>query len=160
MLICEGFVKEYKKENGDSYAVEDSEGIRFQYLQAIGFLAASSSVAEPHHFDADPDPIFHFDVDPNPDPSFRRKRLETLKKCSNMISFRTFWLVIGKLMRIRIQLITLMRIRIQLITLMPIRIRIIPFDLMRIRIRNIGIEQFKIYVHIQKCSPLLQLSLI
>jgi hypothetical protein len=41
--------------------------------------------------------------------------------------FHTFWLVICKLMRIRIQiqLITLMRIRIQLITLMRIRIQLI-----------------------------------
>jgi len=26
------------------------------------------SVADPHHFDADPDPAFHFDADPDPDP--------------------------------------------------------------------------------------------
>ncbi len=25
------------------------------------------SVAEPHHFDADPDPAFHFDADTDPD---------------------------------------------------------------------------------------------
>jgi len=30
------------------------------------------SVADPHHFDADPDPAFHFDADPDldPDPAF------------------------------------------------------------------------------------------
>jgi hypothetical protein len=32
------------------------------------------SVADPHHFDANPDsgpdPTFHFDEDPNPDPTF------------------------------------------------------------------------------------------
>jgi len=27
-----------------------------------------ASVADPHHFDADPDPFFHFDADPDPDP--------------------------------------------------------------------------------------------
>jgi len=26
------------------------------------------SVADPHHFDADPDPAFHFDAVPDPDP--------------------------------------------------------------------------------------------
>ena len=31
-----------------------------------------SSVADPHHFDADPDPAFQFDADPDadPDPAF------------------------------------------------------------------------------------------
>jgi hypothetical protein len=28
-----------------------------------------TSVADPHHFDADPDPSCHFDVDPDPDPA-------------------------------------------------------------------------------------------
>jgi hypothetical protein len=51
-----------------------------------------------------------------------------------MLIFLTFWLVICKLMRIRIQLITL--IRIQLTTLMRIRIQILPFNLMRIRNHN------------------------
>jgi hypothetical protein len=34
-----------------------------------------SSVADPHHFDANPDPTFHFDADPDPnaDPSFQIK---------------------------------------------------------------------------------------
>jgi len=34
----------------------------------------AGSVADPHHFDADPDPAFHFDadpdLDPDPDPAF------------------------------------------------------------------------------------------
>jgi hypothetical protein len=32
----------------------------------------SPSVADPHHFDADPDPdpAFHFDANPDPDPTF------------------------------------------------------------------------------------------
>jgi hypothetical protein len=88
------------------------------------------SVADPDpacHFDADPDPAFHFDADPYP--SFLIK-----KKCSNRLILLTFWLVICKLMRIRIQLITL--IRIQLTTLMRIRIQILLFNLMRIRNHN------------------------
>ena len=32
-------------------------------MSAIGV-----SVADPHHFDADPDLAFHFDADPDPDP--------------------------------------------------------------------------------------------
>ncbi len=60
------------------------------------------------HFDADPDPTLHFDADP--DPSFQIKAQNLEKKCSNRLIFHTFWLVICKLMRIRIQLITLMRI--------------------------------------------------
>ncbi len=47
-------------------------------------------------------------------------RIKTLKKCSNELIKHTFWLVICKLMRIRIQLVTLMRIQ------------ILPFKLMRI----------------------------
>ena len=27
-----------------------------------------TSVADPHHCDADPDPAFHFDADPDPEP--------------------------------------------------------------------------------------------
>ncbi len=63
------------------------------------------------HFDADRDPYstFHFDADPHPHPSFQ-KRLRKLKKCLNRFIFHSFWLLICKLMRIRIQLITLMRI--------------------------------------------------
>jgi hypothetical protein len=31
-----------------------------------------ASVADPHHFDADPDPTYHFDMEPDagPDPDF------------------------------------------------------------------------------------------
>jgi len=29
-------------------------------------LLLLASVADPHHFDADPDPAFHFDADPDP----------------------------------------------------------------------------------------------
>ncbi len=61
---------------------------------------------------ADPDPTFHFDTDPDlyPDPSFQIKAQNLEKKCSSRLIFHTFWLVIYKLMRIRIQHITLMRI--------------------------------------------------
>ncbi len=30
------------------------------------FEKPTYSVADPHHFDADPDPAFHFDADPDP----------------------------------------------------------------------------------------------
>ena len=48
-----------------------------------------------------------------------------------MFISNSLWLVICKLMRMRVQFITLMWIRIQRITLK--RIRILPFHLMRIR---------------------------
>jgi hypothetical protein len=95
------------------------------------------------YFDADPDPTFHPDADPDPYPTFHpdadpdpystfhpvwirirvqilasKEGLKPLKKCSNRLIFHTFWLVICKLMRIR------MRIRIQLIIMMRIRILI------------------------------------
>ncbi len=80
------------------------------------------------HFDADPDPAFHFDADPDPDPNFHFdadpdpapsfQKSSALKKCSNRLTFHTFCLVICKLIRIRIQLITLMRIRIHNTVLM------------------------------------------
>ncbi len=53
------------------------------------------------------------------------KALETLKKCSNGLIFHTYWFVIFKLMRIRLQLITFM--------LIWIRIRILPLNLMGAR---------------------------
>ncbi len=34
-------------------------------------LRLHSSVEDPHHLDADPDPTFHFDADPDPYPSFQ-----------------------------------------------------------------------------------------
>jgi hypothetical protein len=95
------------------------------------FHLISTSVVNPDpdpacYFDADPDPTFHFDADPDPAPSFQ------IKKGSNRLTFRTFWLVIcKKLMRIRIQN--------QLVTLM--RIRILPFSLSGIRIRNAVFNQ-------------------
>ncbi len=85
----------------------------------------SDSVADPHNFDADPDPGCHFDVDPvrachfdavanpNPDPTFHfdadpdpsyQIKAQHLKKCLTRLIFNTFWLVICKLMRIRIEL--------------------------------------------------------
>ena len=33
------------------------------------FYVLYFSVADPHHFDADPDPAFHFDADPDLDPT-------------------------------------------------------------------------------------------
>jgi hypothetical protein len=97
------------------------------------------SVADPEadsdttcNSDADPDPACHGDL--------LWCRLK-LWKSAHRLLFHTFWLVICKLMRIRIriQLVTLKRIRIQLITLM--RIRILPFNLMRIRIRSTTLQR-------------------
>jgi hypothetical protein len=75
-----------------------------------------------YHFDADPDPTCHFDADPDPDPTFHfdpdpdpgfQIKAENLEKVlKNRLIFHTFWLVICKWMRIRIQLVTLMRIQI------------------------------------------------
>jgi hypothetical protein len=74
------------------------------------------------HFHADPDLSFHFDADL--DPSFQKG--STLKKCLNRLICHTFWLVICKLMwiRIRIQLIALIQIRILPFNLSPCLIRI------------------------------------
>jgi hypothetical protein len=80
--------------------------------------------ADPHHFDADPDPACpfdadpdpacHFEADPDPDPNFHRRK--TLKSAQIGSYSIYFWLVICKLMRIliQIQLIILTGIRIQL----------------------------------------------
>ncbi len=59
--------------------------------------------------------------DPDPDPSLQIKAQKTLKKCSSRLIFYTFWLVICKLilMRIWIQLITWVRIRIRLLWYLP-----------------------------------------
>jgi len=88
--------------------------------------------------DADPDPACHLD----PDPSF------PLKKCSNRLIFHTFWLVIWKLMRIRIririQLITLMRMQIRILLITLKRIWVLPFNLMRIRIHSTDMDNTKI----------------
>jgi hypothetical protein len=100
-------------------------------MQAYGMDL--DSVADPHHFDADPDLAFHFDPDPDPtfhfdadpDPTLQTKG-STLGEGSNRLIFHSFRLVACKLLRIRIQLFTLMLIR------------ILPFILMRIRIRNTG----------------------
>jgi hypothetical protein len=69
--------------------------------------------------DADPDPTFHLDADPDPDPSFQIKA-QNLEKVLKWLIFQTCWLVICKLMQIRL--------RIQLTTLMRIRIRVFLFD--------------------------------
>ncbi len=65
--------------------------------------------------------LHHVDADPGPAPSFQIKAQTLEKKCSNRLIFQTFWLLICKLMRIRIrfqiQLITVMRIRIQIFIL-------------------------------------------
>jgi hypothetical protein len=46
-------------------------------FRPVGSLLLTSSVADPHHIDmdpdADPDPTFHFDAAPDPDPIFQIK---------------------------------------------------------------------------------------
>jgi len=41
---------------------------KFIYCSVVNFIVPDS-VADPHHFDADPDPAFHFDADPDSDPT-------------------------------------------------------------------------------------------
>jgi hypothetical protein len=55
--------------------------------------------------DADPDPTFRPDADrdPDPDPSFQIKT-QTFEKVLNRLIFHTFWLVICKVMRIRMRI--------------------------------------------------------
>ncbi len=84
-------------------------------LLVLLLICKGDSKSHPHHadddldpachFDADPDPASHFDADADPDPSFPGKSAQ-------IGSHSIHWLVICKLMRIRIQLINLMRIRI------------------------------------------------
>jgi hypothetical protein len=38
-------------------------------LLLIGVVGSSTGIADPDHFDTDPDPAFHFDT--NPDPAFQ-----------------------------------------------------------------------------------------
>jgi hypothetical protein len=105
------------------YIVPACCDLRYFGSPKVWSAVIQTSVADPHHYDAHPntdshpacdfdaDPTFHFDSDPdpNPVPSFQ----------SAQIGFHSFWLVIGKFMRIRMQLIALMRMR----------IRILPFNL-------------------------------
>jgi hypothetical protein len=37
-----------------------------KYRNKTGLRHIMTSVADPHHFDADPNPAFHFDADPDP----------------------------------------------------------------------------------------------
>ncbi len=65
------------------------------YFRVVSFTMAAktsqlsklfSSVADPHHFDADPDPACHLDADPDParhfdlDPSFQIKAQNLVEK--------------------------------------------------------------------------------
>ncbi len=120
-------------------AVKNMQTSNFPFCTPLnnwGFQDPDTIVADPHQFDADADPACHFDAvpdpadhvdaDPDPDPSFHfdvyryvpdpdpsfTYRLKTLTKGSNRLIFHTFWLVISKLMQIRIQLITFAWIRI------------------------------------------------
>jgi hypothetical protein len=111
------------------------------FLQRTKLFSLQCSVADLHHFDADPDadpdpgchfdadagpdPTFHFDADPDPDPSFQIK-VQNLTQSAQIgrYIFHTFWPVICKFRQIQIQFINLMRIRILPFNLMWIRIRI------------------------------------
>jgi hypothetical protein len=54
----------------------------------ITFLVNSNRVADPHHFNADPDPAFNYNADPDPafhfsadpDPAFTLMRIRTASK--------------------------------------------------------------------------------
>jgi hypothetical protein len=52
--------------------------------------------------DADPDSTYHPDAVPDPDPSFPIKA-QTIEKIYKLAQILTFWLVICKLMRIRMR---------------------------------------------------------
>ena len=39
-----------------------------KYQSSLHILIPVIVAADPHRFDADPDPTFHFDADPDPDP--------------------------------------------------------------------------------------------
>jgi hypothetical protein len=42
--------------------------MRYRKLCSLSIFSGSSTVADPHHLDADPDPNYHFDA--NPDPTY------------------------------------------------------------------------------------------
>jgi hypothetical protein len=76
-------------------------------------LQAIPSIADPHLFDADPDPTFHCeadadptfhcDADSDPDSNFKMKA-QNLEKVFMLANIpKPFWLVICKLMQIRIR---------------------------------------------------------
>jgi hypothetical protein len=52
---------------------------------ASGLAMLSSSIADPHHFDADPDPACHFDADPGAHHKMMRIRIPVSKtKAQNL----------------------------------------------------------------------------
>jgi hypothetical protein len=89
----------------------------------------STSVADPHHFNADPDPdpACHIYADPDPDPACHLYAdpdpiFHFVADPDPACLFDAIWILSFTLMLIRILLVTLMRIR----------IRNLPFNLMRI----------------------------
>jgi hypothetical protein len=70
-------------------AIRSFRSQTFELFYSFSFVV---SVADPYHFDADPDLACHFGADPDltfhfnrgPDPSFQIKA-EILKKCSNRL---------------------------------------------------------------------------
>ncbi len=59
-------ITDLKRKNKDIYYFRTSQTLCTYWHYATH----EASVADPHHFDADPDPAWHFDTDPNPDPTF------------------------------------------------------------------------------------------
>jgi hypothetical protein len=85
------------------------------FLKIASYNGFSTSVADPHHsdadtdsacdFDADPDPTFYLDANPDPDPTTKgSKPIKRAQIGTYFMIYGTFWLVICKFMRIRIQL--------------------------------------------------------
>ncbi len=49
-------------------------------MVALYFLSIRSSVGDPNHIDADPEPTFHFDADPDPSFQIKAQNLEKVLK--------------------------------------------------------------------------------
>jgi hypothetical protein len=62
-----------------------------------------ASVADPHHFDADPDSTFHLDADLDPSFHIKAQNLEKVKKCSNRLSYSIHFGLSSAPPRIRIR---------------------------------------------------------
>ncbi len=118
------------------------------YFDLMSF-SVPSSVADPRHFDSDPDPAFN--LDPDPDPTFHSDAdpgptFQFYANPYHITHFSQIWTLhcskdipppkvfhLFTLMWIRILLFTLMRIRIQFSTLTSIRFRSQLPKMIRIR---------------------------
>ena len=69
-------------------------GVKYLKLREP-MVVVPTSVADPHHFDADPDPTFYFDADPDPtlrfdaDPDPGARKLTKINKyrCARFLDF-------------------------------------------------------------------------